>query len=323
MFGHTSSNKQYESNGLKDGELVDVLLLEHTYPKVYLDELKKHNDTEKERCEALGANFVPKEPSCKEAGIVWKYAVIFRSGSFTGEDDEPSEAVFKPTEEGLQEPRYICYGQVTLYTPEFLFNKGWNFQQLGGSVKANKSNKPYINEILPNAMVARDRDTGVKANAIPEGQEEVFGILIAEEKERIARWNEYTELWNNSNEEQCRKILDKWFSKMFMLCSFDIERSQYVYVAPEPGIKFRAKIEKDKYINLKIFKWNFEAKCYDYYSAFNTYEVEPEDLVLANKIKELRETMKLKREMAKSEKPVVNKDNYKEHIEDEDPPWDK
>ena len=321
MFGYTSSSSQYEYNGIKDGELVDVLLLESTYPRVYLDELEKRNNAEKEKCEALNTEFKAIEPSHKEAGILWKYAVVFRTGGFK-DDEEPSEAVFKPVEDGqLQEPRYICYGQITLYPPALLYQKGWNFQQWGGSVKLSKSDKPYINEMLPNAMVSRNRETGVKANEIPEGQEEKFATLVAKEKTRIIDWEELINIWNKANEKQCRQLLDKWFSKMYMLCYFDVDKNQFIYVSPEPGIKFRARVKKDKYINLEVFKYNSSIKNYEYFSVFNTYEVQPEDLQLAKKIIDLRNRMKAERETKRSKKPAVNKENYRDHLNDEDSPW--
>ena len=243
----SENNQSYESDGLVDGELVDIIILDTGFSKKYLDDIEGQNKILKEKSEALMETFVPKEPTVKEGGMAINYAIIYRSRS----EPEPYEKVF--VDDGIMffEPTFNAFGTFFIQDLPRLYSS-W---VRGGDSKKSKDGPGIIN-YLPSPMVEKDWKTGVSADKIPEGKEDFYLDLIQREKNRIQKWETYNEKWKKMGEEACKNFLLGLVSKVLLIC--EEEDGKYVYKIPELGMTLRmgAKARGAKgYINLVAFDW--------------------------------------------------------------------
>lgn len=259
----TSKSSSINENELQNGEIVDVMLLEHTYPSNYVTALNERNTKEKLEAEELGVSFVPNKPSYKDGGISWKYAVIRRARTGI----EPDELVFKPSDTGFIEPEYVCYGQLSHLMPlDQLRATSKNgtlygdLQREGGTETAI-GGLPAIKPMFDSVKPSRDDsdktvpvEQRMTADRVPKGQEERYASILQKESIRKQWWNNILKWWKGLTEEQAFKALNSWVSHRLLLCK-KVD-TLFEYLEPEAGMIFRAQINRldgSKYFNINTF----------------------------------------------------------------------
>ena len=188
-YGGTSSGP---TNGLKEGEIVDCMLIGFDYTTGHKKEVDEYNKKGKEEAEALGDPFVERKYSFKEGGVAWKIAVLRRNIKNYGDGKVDGEIVWKSEGESLVKPSYTATCTFQQLTPKQILSYktatgiliGDMFQLGGGSQMIKE--KPKVVKLLPSVKVSKDWGSGIEANAVPPGREEQYKDLIKQEKERLS-----------------------------------------------------------------------------------------------------------------------------------------
>lgn len=294
-YGYNETHNFSNAKGIQDGEIIEIMLLDYT-----LAGTKRFQEQESKRaeeCKVVGIDFEPIDPTFKELGICWKYAVITRIKF----DDNEKEKVFKSEAGKLIEPNYFCYGQINEYPPKLLFKNNWNYQRYGGSSEVNpKTLAPVITAILPNAFTEMDWKNKVRADAIPKGQEGNFGKLIKDESIRKSKWNQIIDYFDNISEDEGFKVLNKALGMRFLNCIFNADKNEFDYLPFSKGTILRCKaIKPNKFLEVISLEYLKSKKGFEIYSALNAVEpaINPKgDMVkTANMIIKLREENKVVR----------------------------
>lgn len=319
MFGYEDKQGYVNPNALKDGEIVDVMILGWRFKSSYLEALKKENDIKKTEAEDLGDEFVPKQASVKEGGMTFDYAVIKRNRG----NGVPKEYVFGSDETNLVEPYFQCFGQFDVDTPKQIQDKGFDTQRRVGGNGLTKDGNVYMINEFPKASSQRNiNGKWTPFEEIPEFIDKYPEYKLDEET-RQADWEKVNEAYKGLSEQEVLEGLLLNTSRRFLMCH--IVDKKPCYILPKKGVTFRCRID----VNSKGFpfisvlksitvegEWNTT-----YYSAYNTYEPTQDDIDYADALIKLKNDNKEKRIEAKKNKAEQKEEKMVEQEEFE-PFWD-
>lgn len=303
--GSSTFNKIGE-NDLQDGELVDSIILEVTYPSTFKKSLQE------------------KDLTFKDHGMQINFAVMLRNRNenVDGALKLPYEKCFVKDDTGtrLIEPKFVVYGQVTQWTPPLIYTK-YPYGSKGGGTLAVKQKTgkvtPVVTDLLPSGYAVKDWDSGVRADAVPAGFEMKYAGIIEKEKIRLSKWKEILDSWDKMTEEQCKEALLTALSQRLLLCSMIVDDGvpAFVYTPPTPGLLFRSKIKREKdpkYFGVNTIEWNKTMETFDVFSTLTVASPSPELVATAKLIQDTKmENIKarmaskaVKQEYQKSEEDV-------------------
>ena len=319
MFGYEDNQGYVNPNALKDGEIVDVMILGWRFQPAYLKAIADENKIAKEQAEGLGDDFKAKQPTVKEGGMTFDYAIIKRDRK----GGTPKEYIFGTDITALTEPTYVCYGQFDVDTPNQIQKKGFNFQQKVGGHGLNREGNLWITYHFPNATdVQYVQGKPVPFNEIPDFIDN-YTEFVEKEQKRQSEWKMIEEKYAEWTEEQVIEKLKDNTARRFLMCHIVDGQKKVVYILPEKGVMFRCKISVNSkgYTSLLAFKTNQKPKPTEFYSAFNTFSPSQEDIEYANAIIKLKADNKKAREEAKKNKAEQKEEKMVEQ-EEFDPFWD-
>lgn len=262
--------------GIPDGERVVCMFLERQHPRKYLQVLEKENAKRKEEADKAMGEFVPLEPSWKEGGVSWKCLVVQRQGEEEGVNLKTCKVYDDGTVE-LPENLKVEFN-ITILPPD-------EMKYLGkvGSEKKAKDGNPYTIEPWPSAYPAKDFDTGVTADKIPEGQEGQYADLIAQDEERRLKRKVISNEYENMSEDEALAYLESMIAKKYLLCKYDEDEKEFIYFLPEKGMTFRAiSVERKNFQTFEAFIWNREERRYEFYNSEQPDETSPHLVEFAN-----------------------------------------
>jgi hypothetical protein len=150
-----------DTDGFKDKENVELILIEKTFCRKYMKELEERNAKEREKADALGVDFTPIPPTHKEGGLAYTFAVRTRSHD---EDKKPFENVFKPEHKKYIEPNYVCFGKIEVPTPVQLLDGAIGKTKGIDITKRDKFGNPDVLEFLPSTFPKKDWKANKSAN---------------------------------------------------------------------------------------------------------------------------------------------------------------
>ncbi len=321
MFGYEDKQGYVNPNALKDGEIVDVMILGWRFQPAYLKAIADENKIAKEHAEGLGDDFKAKQPTVKEGGMTFDYAIIKRDRK----GGTPKEYIFGTDITALTEPTYVCYGQFDADVPNQIQRKGFNYQQRVGGQGIDRNGNPFIVNDFPRADDKYFVNGAFTSFAeIPEFADG-YDELNEKEKKRQSDWDIVTKVFEGLSEEQVIEGLKENTAKRFLMCHIPAGQKKVIYILPEKGVIFRCKvaINKNGYTTLIAFETKKVGDKYEtiYYSNFNTYPVTPENVEYANAIIKLKADNKKAREEAKKNKAEQKEEKMVEQEEFE-PFWD-
>lgn len=308
LYGHYTNtrNSFTEEGGLLNGELVRCMFLDHGFPRSYENEIAEKNKIEVEEANTSGLPFIPIKPSHKDGGLNYRFVVIARSAYLDASTNkwilgqEPDKFLFKE----LVLPDIKVFGEIEQLTPPQIYDKGWNTQKKGAGSFMNKG-FPSVIDLLPDAKPAKNYDTGITVNSIPDGMEEQYKYLIALESDRQVQWQGVLDFWNSVDEDKAFGILEDGLARRLGLCRWNEKEEVYEFLKPCKGMTFTSRIyrkEGSSFFNLGSFAWNFEARRHDWFTDFNVTEPNAKLLNFADELIRLRDNESLIRAEKKASK---------------------
>lgn len=254
-----------EIGGIEEFEPIKIMFLERSYPSKYLNELNEKNTKAAEECTLLGIDFVPKAPSFKEGGVMWKYAVVERRG--TGEG--LNEKTLLPTDEGLlEEPKYTYSGVIQQIPPAIMYEKKWDLGEGGNPAGTlyKQTIYPAPQRFLPPVWPPYDFTNRRKYQDIPDDDRSAEVMALrAQEQKRKSDWNAVITYFNSLDELEALKVLEMSISYRFLMGFAD--NGGFKYVRPAKGLTMnlrRGKIDS-RYLNLDAYIYNKDKKAYDFF----------------------------------------------------------
>lgn len=286
--------KKTNPNVFKNGEIVDCMLIERSFPPAYVKALEEKNRLIKEECEAMGDTPKFKQPSYKEGGVCWKIAVIRRRITQYADGTYDGEIVWKTEDGVLVSPNYPVTVNFIQMTPvqhkDFKSKTGTllgDMHKRGGGDKIYKG-KPSVADLFPSVNPCKDFKEGVSADKIAPGLEDKFKDLLKQETERKQQWAELVTEYMSEDEESALEYLEDLIARRLLICESDGDTVNYLKLVP--GIKFRALIDNYNdgyYFSIKgIGDWDKSAKQFNMVTTMDCKLPSPEELNVVKLIKE-------------------------------------
>lgn len=253
----------------RDGDIVELIILKIGTIKSLEDQLAEYNTQQKQ----IGAPEVP--ATFKTCGLSVTVAVYSNDSKKIKYD----------------KPKFQLKKELNFYPPRTCYDKGWNFQNKGGSNKASMydKTKPVVVDIYPNAFEAKDFDSGMTATMIKEGQLETqYPVIIEKERLRLAQWNELLEEYKKATPLETSEFILDNFARKWFLCS--VVNQVATYITPTVGLRFFAKwivrqIQGGKSMpDIYPIEWNKNTRNFDVYSKCTVTTPTEEDVAAAQAI---------------------------------------
>lgn len=243
------------SNRLQDGELVDVLLISESFDSYYLDELYKKNESKRAKAESLGQPYEPENPSFKDGGICFDFAIIRRKRL----DKSDFEDVFWDEKKGVfTEPNYVAFGRINQYSPFGVYKKKVH----GMTFCADNTVEPLkIIQFLPSVYPAAIWENGkilFDASNIPLALEDTENARKCKkwEDERNESWAKEIANWNSKSESEAYAALKQIIARRYLICKK--EENELKFLTPKVGTIFRAQINRYKkeknYLDIRAYQ---------------------------------------------------------------------
>src|SRR3990167_622862 len=337
------------NKGIRDGELIDYVIIDIGLPKSYIKKIAETNKKKKDENEALGEDYIPIPPTYKEGGIEITIAAVRRElkyhedGSVTGRD------VFLSQGDKLVAPDYNTVCRYQQMTPRQHFNAAkkdgskygdWfrgcgredainNKPIITGQFSTEVSFYPPVSAMKDNSDPSVKWDKRISADNIPIGEEYRYKELMDAEDKRQKEWQNLFKLWDDATEEERKVFLLRIVSKRLLICK--MIDNKFHYLLPEVGMFCRAMVNNrndSSYFNIKAFGFfSKEEKRTPIYSTCSVSEPDEENKDIVKLIKQGLEDKKNKSvNQIKEIQDKIKKDLDEEYGEatddDDDPPFD-
>jgi len=244
-----------EGSRIKDGEFVDVIIIDKAYDTGYLNDLENRNALEQMKKEALGQSFTPEAPSAKEGGIAFDYAVLRRST-----DGVNWKYCFGKGE--LVEPSYVVYGRVNQPIPKTIEEKKIYPMIFVPTGDLDSKGLPVIKQIMPSVYEAAhwEKNNGrnervFTASEMPASYvDTAIGLKVMQkEQERRQAWEGIISNWDGLSEEECIDYLQSLLARRYLIARQ--EGSKLKFLEPDVGTMFRAQVNRykpdSKYLDIR------------------------------------------------------------------------
>lgn len=253
-----SEQGKVNPNAIREGEIIDCILLEEGFPSGYVSQLAAENEKISKEYASVGAEYAPKKPSYRDGGIGWRFAVLNRNINVDAAGNTTFDPVWTPNNDGsmLFEPDYLASGWFTHPIPKHQWeamnqktgNRYGDMYARGGDIDINKKNtsQPALVAMMPSVNPAKDFVNGswISADQVPKGSEIQFASLLDKERQRVAWWTKMMRDWELEGEEECRRWLNMMISRRLLLCHPVVDDNDRLthwdYLEPKVGMVFRA-----------------------------------------------------------------------------------
>jgi len=287
--------EDYASEGLKDGTIVDVLVLSVGPSASGLALLQANQEIELKRAAALGMDPASLDYSYKLYGMSVDYAII------SAGDDR----IVTGSAGNYKLPNYNHTGKITQLSLMEVYNRskalhqqgkeyGYNFQKQGGGNSFATNSYPAIVNLHPNPNIEKDWDSGVSVANISDSDREKYAELLGKEANRLAKWETVADSWNQLTEEQAVTELKEGLARRLLL--YTKTGNKPVYVEPTPGMVVKAKVVRraeSKYFDLVLFAYDKANKTYNCFVDKEkdcSFVIDEETIQMANEVKDLIES---------------------------------
>ena len=257
-------------NGFKDGEYVEIMFLDTSFPKKELEKFAKEQEEKKKKAEIIGKKgFKEIEPSAKHLGINWRVCVLKRNLTINDKGEIIDGEKLINVNNGIIEfPNFQHIFYLNQPTPERVLKaeskKGFKYGSLiwgrGGSEMLDNEGNIKLAYIFPSTrpaqMYDKEKEKFITANNIPDDEEEHYENLLRREEERIEEWNKILEEWNKMKPEDCEKFLNQGISLRYLLKTYhdDDDELSVMYHLPQKGMRAFLRIDRPKkFANLAAF----------------------------------------------------------------------
>jgi len=251
-FGGKVKKSAGNSNWLKNGEIVDVILLQRVPINRFKKILDEANTAEKEKADSLGLPFEPKKYSFKNEGIAWDYAIVARSKDGV----DPIHKVLSFEGDKILDPGIKYTGRLEQSSMPRLKEFPNSKCIKGGIETFNENGNVRIERLLPNPYPEKDWSSGIRVDELTDENREFHIDLIEAEELRQAEWKDLLEAYNQLDEEAALDALETHMAQVYLMGA-EQEDKTFQYIRPQKGMMIRAKlkIEKEKYMKLIPFEW--------------------------------------------------------------------
>jgi len=301
--------------GLDNGEFVYCMIFAEVPSMTAEKDFLADEEKRKAEYEAIGEEYIPNEYDPTALGIGYDVAVVHRN-VVIGDDHDAMEETVDLDADPIVVPNYFIGCHIQQFPPavlcELRSNKGnkiGDMFSLGYKYYDKKKNEPVCQKLFPNVNVLRHYENGisfenqVKADKIPPGKEEQYQELIEKETERKEKWDSLITAYDSMSHAQKLDYLRSVVARRFGL--LNIVDDVVTLIQPEPGVVFRAVVEKfndSAYFNIKVVD-NWKNNKYPFYSNLIVEPPTEEAIEYARRLKiAIDEAKKISKQTSKKSK---------------------
>jgi len=228
---------------LKEGDLVQCIIYQKDYIPKYKKLVDKRNSTQAEKLQKMGMEMDNwEEYTYKTCGLAYRCLVLRRSESI----DDMGKITWQPLFTNVVEVDYNVEFQLLQPTPGQMFlDKGFGAAKYrtGWCLKSKNGFPEIESRMFPPAYPVKDWESGVTADAIPEGQAHKYDMLIEKERQRVTQWEMLIEDFSKLTDKEMKIRLDGRLAQRMMWLKESFNDYGYELILPRVGLVFQGKVK--------------------------------------------------------------------------------